>query len=64
MCLWGVDMFDFKGEKIEFSDADITDVDDDNDVIHINFDANAKEHGYITLTGEEIERMYLSIKTK
>ena len=65
MFLWGVDMLDGTGEEIQFDDSDILEVIDDNDgVIAFHFNDNAKRCGYITLTDEEIEMMFASIKSK
>ena len=65
MCLWGVDMLDGAGEEMQFDDCDILDaVDDDDGVIAIHFNDNAKRCGYITLTDEEIEIMFISIKSR
>jgi len=65
LCLWGIDMLDGTGEEIQFDDCDILDaVDDDDGVIAIHFNDNAKRCGYITLTDEEIEMMFISIKSR
>lgn len=57
-------MRDFKGDEIEFDDADLTQVEDSGDVVFIHFDENAKDFGYISLSLEEIEKLYLTLKTK
>ena len=57
-------MRDFKGDEIEFDDADLTQVEDSGDVVVINFNENAKDFGYISLSLEEIEKLYLTLKTK
>ncbi|ANI22072.1 hypothetical protein PP586_gp55 [Pseudoalteromonas phage vB_PspS-H40/1] len=57
-------MLDGIGEEMQFDDSDILDVVDDDGVIDIHFNDNAKRCGYITLTDEEIEMMFLSIKTR
>ena len=64
--LWGIDMSNSVFIETNFDDKDITGLENDthDELVVINFDEGAAAFGQVTLTYEEIEKIYLSIKSK